>query len=396
MAGNVISSAQYDAALAELAQQDHDNEPFQTLGGGLIWLSEVDLFSDDDLAALERTSEQEAAFSTNATRKQSLEEFHAELQAYVQHAADAEYRELKKQFWNQLLPGPRWAWMVGGPCLLLAGLWYILTPDAAPACDDTNVKRTITFAMFEAQLKASPFNNPADPQPNMLGATLKDVSEVGYIKAERSRGCTATLKVDDLEMPVAYTIGPDKDGKSMVVAGGSSRIIRAKYGLTKDGKLPEAGQPIGATALRTAFTEAVALMEKTPAQASAFAAARRSRLKMLGRESEVDKPNVRSVIPLAACTATNPGQYTCRLQVQYSDMLMLTIGSGDLQLFEDDFEFEQQAGHWQVAPGFQRKFIDAQTRARIADLKGDDAALALEKIQQERNSKALPTDNDKN
>jgi hypothetical protein len=201
--------------------------------GLLVWLLETELFTDDDLDMLDRTHVEELAFATNATRKRTIDEF----LAITQDAVAARRHKLMRQFWAQLLPGPRWAWMVGVRGVFVFAAWYTFAPAGTPACGAVDVKRNIASGLFEAYNKQGHFFDRSEKRLNMLGAELNDVKEVGYVDAERSRGCSATLEVDDVQMPVAYTVGPGRDGSGLWVAGGDPRVIGAKHRIVDFGRL---------------------------------------------------------------------------------------------------------------------------------------------------------------
>ncbi|MGV8294496.1 hypothetical protein ACV36C_37235, partial [Pseudomonas aeruginosa] len=112
----------------------------------------------------------------------------------------------------------------GGAIAVAAAAWYLFAPATPPQCDDGDVQKTLRASLFTSrlqQMSRNPLAGGVAPADLYL-ATFSDVKEVGYIKPERSRGCTATLKVGEAASALAYTIGPNDKGE-MMIAGADPR-----------------------------------------------------------------------------------------------------------------------------------------------------------------------------
>ncbi|CAB3623909.1 MAG: hypothetical protein J0I68_30620 [Achromobacter sp.] len=375
----VIRQEHHDAARQRLG--DATAEPWSTLGEALFWLVDEHIVSDEDLAAIGELSVTEVAFASNATRKQAL----AEMDALMQRKLEEYERQIRQVALKRAFPGPRWAWLGGGAIAVAAAAWYLFAPATPPQCDDGDVQKTLRASLFTSrlqQMSRNPLAGGVAPADLYL-ATFSDVKEVGYIKPERSRGCTATLKVGEAASALAYTIGPNDKGE-MMIAGADPRVVRARYGqLDADGKPRAVGQPAGAARLAAAFEQGAAAFDELTRGAARKAAQDRQRERM-GLPPETDTRTVRNIQPLGDCKDLGGGRWSCRLQGEYRDRLMSAIGRADWQVFEGDFEFLQEGDAWRVGEPFTRQYMDAVVRGRVAELKGDEAAARLEQIQRQR------------
>lgn len=363
-------------------------EPWTSLGEALFWLVDEQIVSDEDLAAIGELSVTEAAFAGNATRRQAL----AEMDALMQRKLEEYERQVRQVALKRAFPGPRWAWLGGGVIAVAAAGWYLFAPASPPQCDDADVQKTLRASMFTSriqQMSRNPLAGGAAPADLYL-ATFADVKEVGYIKPERSRGCTATLKVGEAVSSLAYTIGPNAKGE-MMIAGADPRVVRARYGqLDASGKPRDVGQPAGAVRLAAAFEQGVAAFDQTSRGEARKAAYERQRQRM-GLPPETDTRTVRNVQPLGDCKELGGGKWSCRLQAEYRDRLLSAIGRADWQVLEGDFDFVRDGDTWRVGETFTRQYMDAIVRGRVAELKGDEAAAQLEQIQRQRPDAAAPT-----
>ncbi|MEN5159010.1 hypothetical protein [Achromobacter spanius] len=376
----VIRSDHHAAALLRL--ESMSKAPFVTLGGALAWLSTEDILSDLDLDEMFQLAATEGAFAGNATRNQAL----AELNALCQHEFERHLAQLERGgLVEALLRGPRWAWLGGGAIAIAAAVWYFVAPDRTPQCGHADVERALRARMYSTSAqRAAEGGVTAWPAPkDVLRATLVDVKEVGYLKADRSRGCSATMKVDDRTASVAYIIRPNGEGK-MVVAGSHPRVVRVRFGQAgSDGKRHDWGQPAGTANLAAAFERAVAAREariRHPDRQAAIDLARRSR----GLPPERETRGVRNVFPIGNCKDLGAGKWSCRLVMEYRDRHMSAAGRADWQVLEGDFSFVQKGAAWEAGENFPRQYTDAIVRARLAELRGEAAAAQLEQIQRQR------------
>lgn len=380
-AGHVIDLGQYQAAKEKLQQRAHTQEPFAQLGEGLMWLLEHEIVSSEQLGTLETDAQQQANFAGNATRKQTLDEFGLLVAAL--------HKERQREFLRAVFPGPPWLWIGSAVVAISWGAWYVLTPPRTPACDDKGVQKTLRVALFGAQIKQPrSIADLQNPRPNMLLSTLENIQEAGYIQAERSRACLATLSVEDLKTPVVYTIGPDAGDKEIWVRSGDARVILAKYQWADaDGKLQPSGTPIGAEHIQKAFLAGIAdLQSRLPL----LDPANRGRKSGPQEKETADEAFIQSVQPLSHCQAAAQGHYTCRLLVQYRDPLMLAIRGPGMVVVEGDFSFVKDGAAWRVAEDFQQQFLDTMVRGRVGELTGEAVEQRLEEIQKSRTAKAAP------
>lgn len=385
----VIESNHHAEALALLHGEGVDAEPFDTLGSGLFWLLDQNILTDDDIAAIGRLAESQAAFPTNQTRKQALAEFDVIAGAVAMTQSPA-YR---KAFWRAKFPGPSWRWLVAIIGVVSALVWIAVVPDAVPACTDTQVAKTLRISLFQAMTRArtaNPLATARSPGPNMLLAEFKDVRELGYIKAERARACEATRYVGDVSTPMTYVIRGDEPGKT-TVSTGNDRMVRARFALVdQDGKLPELGLPPGQANLQSAMAAGVRALEAGAAQRGPRSAARAqqdaasadARAGVPGAEPAAD--TIGQILPLANCEPQRRGLYRCRILMPYRDRLMHAIGASQWQLIEGEFDVVREGEGWRVADSFPQQYLDAIQRARVSEMAGSEAAEKLEQIQKHR------------
>ena len=374
----------------DLARQRLDalpGEPYSNADEALIWLRTEDILSDADLEEIETLSVSQAGFAGNAARVEALVRLHAALKLHAEAYAKETLKQSDKAMPDAMSPGPRWLWLSGGAALAVAAGWYVLAPDATPGCDDSRVQQAFRSAMFTQSAK-DPFGAAKDLSSDLLSARFSDVKELGYIKEERSRGCTATIKVGDVTVPMGYSVSPTGKRGEMLVKGEDPRVLRARYRQI-DEKL---GQPVGALRLSTAFTQGVNDYTKQtrPLQQDAFDAQRKRMQEMRGEPPETDTRTVRNVQPLNNCTAVGNGKWSCRVQAEYRDLVMSALGQSEWQVMEGDFDFIQDGDHWRVGDAFARQYVNATVRARVAALKDDETAERLEEIQKTKETQAQP------
>lgn len=379
-ADGVIRSDHHAAALLRL--ESMSKAPFVTLGGALVWLSTEDILSDLDLDEMFQLAATEGAFAGNATRNQAL----AELNALCQHEFERHLAQLERGgLIEALFRGPRWVWFGGGAIAIAAAVWYLFAPDWTPQCGHADVERALRTRMYSASAqRAAESGVTTWPAPtDVLKATFADVNEVGYLEADRSRGCSATMKVDDTAAPVAYIIRLNGEG-SMVVAGADPRVVRVRFGQAgNQGNRQDLGQPAGTANLAAAFERAVAAREARIRHPDRQAAIDLGRLRR-GLPPERETRGVRNVFPIGNCKDLGAGKWSCRLVMEYRDRQMLAAGRADWQVLEGDFSFVQKGAAWEVGENFQRQYTDAIVQARLAERRGEAATAPYEEIQRQR------------
>lgn len=255
----------------------------------------------------------------------------------------------------------------------------MFSPPATPRCDAAQVQKTLRVSLFSARNQER-LRNPLNPGPSaadLFSAQFSDVKEIGYISADRSRGCTATLNAGGAVVPMAYTIAPNEQG-DITVRGMDPRIVRTRYGqVDKNGKPMDRGQPAGAARLTAAFERAVEEFDKRP-QNVARQAQREQERQRRGLAPETDRRSVRNVMPIGDCKQTATSLWSCRMQAEYRDRLMSAIGRSDWQVLEGDFDFVQTGDTWRAGDDFTRQYLYSIVRGRVEDMAGEDAAARLE------------------
>lgn len=384
----VIEPAHHAEALALLHGEGADAEPFDNMGAALFWLLDQNILTEDDIATIGSLVESQAAFPTNQTRKQAA----AELDVILAGLAKTHSAAYRRAFWRKKFPGPSWRWLAAIVVVVSTLVWLAVRPEVVAACTDKQVAKTLRLSLFQAMTQArmaNPLATARSPGPNMLLAEFKDVRELGYIEAERARACEAMLQVGDASTPVTYVIRGDEPGKT-TVSTGNDRMVRARFALVdKDGKLPALGLPPGQANLQSALAAGVRALEAGAAQRGPRSAAR-ARQEAASADARAGVPGaepadtIGQVLPLANCEAQRREIYRCRVLMPYRDRLMHAIGRAEMQLMEAEFDFVREAEGWRVAEGFQKQYLDAIVRARMAEMTGEASAARLEQIQKER------------
>lgn len=245
-------------------------------------------------------------------------------------------------FWDQVLPGPRWLW-IAAPVLIIGFIvWKSTTVDAAPACDDSEVTQSLRRML---QLDSD------DVTSLELTPRLRDIEQVGYASAFRTRGCRARISLQGSGYPYAYTVAPAHgDRKQFRVTGASSAIVEARYGhIDEGGRYLHNAAPIGRAGLERALRDGVEQLSK--ARGAGMPAADRRR-------------EITDVEPLESCHELQAGTaYRCRLLIEYSDPLQEVPDA----LLDGEFTFKRDGvdGRW-MADDFAASFDKAQAAARSA------------------------------
>ncbi|QEI05355.1 hypothetical protein FXN63_05490 [Pigmentiphaga aceris] len=381
----VILPAHHEAAIARLQGSGAGSEPYANLGEALFWLLEQGILSNGDIEVMGNLAQPQAAFPTNATRRQALVEF----DSMLQRLATSYDKAHRRAFWQAVLPGPKWLWAVLGVAIVAGGLWYVLPPSQPPACNDAAVAKQLKVGLFQATIRqqtANPLLSAQTPAPNMLLAELRDVRELGYIVAERARACEASVQMGSQSRSMAYVVSLTESGATQLSAG-DDRLTRARFGLVKDGKLPELGMPIGQADLQRALSDGVKKI-----QAQAGLRGPRSAARVQEREGQHKNAQnageradtVIQVLPLGNCEAGQGGHYRCPVMMQYRDHLLAAIGRSERQILEGDFDFVREGDAWRVADVFPQQYRDATMRGRVGEIAGDEAAEKLKQIQDRR------------
>uniref|UniRef100_UPI00333EA959 hypothetical protein n=1 Tax=Castellaniella defragrans TaxID=75697 RepID=UPI00333EA959 len=200
---------------------------------------------------------------------------------------------------------------------------------------------------------------------------ISNIRAIGYIKALRSRGCTATLKTGEKTATIAYIIEPDDRGE-MMVRQENPRIVFARYGRT--GTEKSAGRPVGAAHIEAVFEQGVTdLFEKLGKNRdSTFRQEIQRHRQRLGLPGEADHRIVRNIVPLDDCKESGGGKWSCRVQAEYRDDLLFALGGHEWSLLEGNFDFVHDGGAWRMGSDFGDQFLKAMVRTRVAEAKSKE------------------------
>ena len=269
-------------------------------------------------------------------------------------------RNIKRAFWGEVFPGPRWAYIVGAPLLVGAVLWYNLADSALPGCTSDDARKAIQGSILKSFVT----------DHSLLGASypsIRNLRAVGYNKARDIHGCLADMTIDKESEPFAYVITRDpkrpKDG--FVLRGAEPEIVTARFGkLDAKGDFVHNADPIGRPSLEQAFHAGTAALGDDPAN-QRIAALMRS-MKSRPASAKDDKPaRPTDIEPLGACRPLTPGTgYTCPLLAEWDDPMMSMLGRSDRQLLRGDFTFEPNAAGAVPAWRVSAKFAEEVKRAR--------------------------------
>lgn len=271
-------------------------------------------------------------------------------------------------------PGPLWLW-IAAPVLVVGYLvWSAVKPVSVPACTDSDIARTIDRMMRNVSI---------DARAGILGhldthassPTVHGIKEVGFATEPRVRGCVGKIKIDDTDLPYAFTIAPSNEDKGdYAVMGAEPAIVQARFGkLDADGKFINKAEPLGRSEVERAFREGVAAI-----------AAAGPRLGVpvpvlglpdvpghsggLSTQAPERTREIAEVEPMAPCREIKPGTaYSCRLLVERNDPLLAVIGGSSTTLIDSAFTFERDSatGPWRVAGGFDEQYMKAVVAARV-------------------------------
>ena len=274
---------------------------------------------------------------------------------------DARHRTIKREFWGQVFPGPRWAYILGAPLLVGAVLWYTLADSALPGCTSEDARKAIQGSILRSFVT----------DRAMLGAeypSIRNLRDVGYNKVNDIHGCMADMTIDKESEPFAYVItrDPKQPQNGFVLRGAEPDIVTARFGkLDAKGDFLHQAAPIGRTSLGQAFHAGTAALGDDPANRRVAALMR----SMAGKPASAkeDKPvRPNDVEPLGACRAVTPGaSYTCPLLVEWDDPMMAMLGRGGSQLLRGDFTFEPNAAGTVPAWRVSADFAGEVQRARL-------------------------------
>ena len=249
-------------------------------------------------------------------------------------------------------------------CMLLGGGYQVAQwLNAGPGCHSGNTIDAIQ-TMFSPAIGSPLYGS------KVAKVKLTGIQEVGYVPAQRQRGCTATLAIAGESLPYTYIVGPlsEQDG-DISVTGAQRAIVEARFGhIGDDGDFGNQAPPIGREQLEAALRAGVDSLPgphslATPDSVTAVR-------NIFNRVSEQRTREIADIEPIGACRALKAGtRYTCRVLVERNDPLMASFGMG-ADILDTEFTFERKDTHapWRMAENFSETFYQALTRARMTRL----------------------------
>jgi hypothetical protein len=260
--------------------------------------------------------------------------------------------------------------------------WYFFAPEGVPACNADATRKTLQGLMLRVSIDARTQGLREVGIP-----TLSGLREVGYRKDERTRGCMATMILEDGTKSIAYTIGPvsaknGSDSDKMTVRGADPVIVEARFGnLDAKGKPLYNAEPIGRPAAEKAFRDGVtALQSNSPAAAMLQRQLERQRSTTGLVVTDADREReIADFEPTGPCRVHDDGvSRVCPLVVEYNDSLLATIGRAQSLPLTGEFTFVQDNGNWRMSDDFAKRFTRTVLEARLVGMGVTDAAAAPE------------------
>jgi hypothetical protein len=349
---NIITAAERERAVGA---SDSDNL-LASPAAALAWMALSDVISSERLHEIRATaaagSPERAAILTEA------EDIFARTNAAVRSAVV-----------GAIFPGPRWLW-IAAPVLFVGFLvWTFVKPASVPDCTDSDVARTINSMMFKAGVDSRvdlAMRGVMDAKPST--PRVHAIREVGFATETRTRGCVGKLKMDDNEIPYAFTIAPSGTEKGeFAVIGAEPAIVQARYGkLDSEGKFLNKAEPLGRAEVERAFRAGVD--SAGISRSSAFAQMHQQRSSALSTMAPERTREIAEIEPMAPCREIKAGvAYSCRLLVERNDAMLAAFGAGSGTLIDSEFTFERDSATapWRVSAGFAEEFAKAVVDGRV-------------------------------
>jgi hypothetical protein len=309
----------------------------------------------------------EPAFAMAADRARIVAEAQQEIAADEKSTGAWQSRAQGKRRWGT------WTFWLLALCIAGGWVWDLVVPDSVPACNGDAARKMLQSQMRRLSIDARMQTPDSREKPDLTTPTVSGLREVGYRKVERTRGCMATMSLEDGTKSIAYTIGPvSADNGQMAVRGGDPVMVEARFGnLDAKGKPLYNAEPIGRPAAEKAFRDGVtALPSSSPAAAMLERQRRRS-----GTGLAAAVPEITGLEPTGACRVHEDGvSRICPLVVEYNDSVLGTLGRAQSLPLTGEFTFVQDNGNWPMSDDFAKRFNRAVLEARLIRMGVTDAA----------------------
>jgi hypothetical protein len=291
-------------------------------------------------------------------------------QAEILTAARTIYTKTKaavrSAVFSAIFPGPAWLWIAAAALAVGFVIWAVIKPPSVPGCTDSKVTGTISSMMLRASIDeriANPLGslNGSVPIPSVHG-----IKEVGLATEPRIRGCVATLKVGENEIPYAFTIARSEGEEGdFTVTGAEPAIVQARFGnLDANGAFLNKAEPIGRAEVERALRSGV----ESLAIGYPSSERRRERGNRLSTTAPEREREIAEIEPMGPCREIKQGTvYSCRLLIERNDALLSAIGAGSGTLIDSAFTFERDSATspWHVSASFAEEYLHAATAARF-------------------------------
>ncbi len=338
----------------------------------LAWLVTDGWLEEERFEAIAARVEAEPAFVGADERRQVV------AQARERIAAETARSKAATRKRSTGLRPPRWLGVIAVIAMVGAAGAYLWQLNALPACNSDLARRELD------RLVASTSNDERLRSEPGVEARVSALHEIGFLKADKVRGCLATLSRDGNTETIGFTIGSDGgSGGGPVVRGAEAAIVEARFGaLDADGRPRHNAEPVGRPALADALREGVDNLEARMRAPKTLQERLRALRDMPPMAIDAEpRLALTEVEPAGACQAGDGPQQVCPVVMVYDDRRLGAIGgvpasgAASLALRAEITLAPDDNGVWRVAGDFDRRFAMAVVEARLGKRGTTDAAL---------------------
>ena len=249
------------------------------------------------------------------------------------------------------------------------GIYWLLSPSAAPDCDARNVTAALFSIGLDAALKNQMSPSAILSHQDSHSVLFTKYTEVGYDKENRTRACKADILLDaeNTGEQIGYIVAPASDKNShddFEIRTMPVEFLTARY--TGAALNKNLGQPVGREAIQAAVMAGLnELDRKVSARSPAFSGRNDDQIPTLA-------DRVSSVLPTADCRQLSADRYTCPVQIEYKDPLLAALSrimGSPYKLLDAEFTFERNGGGWKVGDDFDETFSKAIVGSRVDAIK---------------------------